>query len=405
MAALTRMMVALLRVSARLLPTDRRVWVQALSAEAASVPAGRRRLAWLAGGAWFAVRQSVSADRLGYPLVLAAAAGTAWSAWSGPAGDSAVAVNRVDVITIAVLLAGLPWVIRLVRGPVANTRLARAVRGGGYAAVLALVLVKAAVERVAYAPPNNARGVAVAWLGEGAFLIVMAGYAAVILVSTARRSPGSPGSVVIGIGAGGAIGVVAYTLGPLGFPLRFAGSWPSLGYDAAMAAGILLAACAPVAAGLIAARRARPAGSRTGREAGRSGSATGRASGRSGSRVGQGAGRGGSRVGQGAIAGLCTGATAALVVAVLSTATIALLPHDAGLREWAIGHVGQWTPGTPILGVRLGYVAGASAFAAGYLLVLVLGPLLGCGLGAWAASATGARLPRRARTWEQPGYK
>jgi hypothetical protein len=108
-------------------------------------------------------------------------------------------------------------------------------------------------------------------------------------------------------------------------------------------------------------------------------------------------------VGQGAIAGLCTGATAALVVAVLSTATIALLPHDAGLRDWAVGHVGQWTPGTPILGVRLGYVAGASAFAAGYLLVLVLGPLLGCGLGAWAASVTGARLPRRARTWEQPG--
>ncbi len=105
--------------------------------------------------------------------------------------------------------------------------------------------------------------------------------------------------------------------------------------------------------------------------------------------VGQGAGRSGSRVGQGAIAGLCTGATAALVIAVLSTATIALLPHDTGLRDWAVGHVGQWTPGTPILGVRLGYVAGASAFAAGYLLVLVLGPLLGCGLGAWAASATG----------------
>jgi hypothetical protein len=157
-----------------------------------------------------------------------------------------------------------------------------------------------------------------------------------------------------------------------------------------MVAGMLLAACAPMAAGLAAARGA-----------GRPGSGTGR----SGSRAGQGAGRSGSRTGQGAIAGLCTGATAALVIAVLSTATIALLPHDAGLRDWAVGHVGQWTPGTPILGVRLGYVAGASAFAAGYLLVLVLGPLLGCGLGAWAASATGARPPwrRRVRTWAQPG--
>lgn len=390
MAALTRMMAALLRGSAGLLPADRRVWVQALSAEAASVPAGRRRLAWLAGGAWFAVRQSLSADLLGYPLILAAVAGTAWSAWSGPAGDSAVAINRVDVIAIAVLLVGLPWVVRLARGPVANTRLARVVRGGGYAAVLALVLVKAAVERVADAPPNNAHGAAVAWLGEAVFLIVMAGYATVILVSTARRSPGSPGSVAIGIGAGTAIGVIAYALGPLGYPLRFTGSWPSLGYDAAMVAGMLLAACAPVAAGLAAARGA-----------GRSGSGTGR----SGSRAGQGAGRSGSRTGQGAIAGLCTGATAALVIAVLSTATIALLPHDAGLRDWAAGHVGQWTPGTPILGVRLGYVAGASAFAAGYLLVLVLGPLLGCGLGAWAASATGARplWRRRVRTWAQPG--
>lgn len=86
MAALTRMMAALLRVSARLLPADRREWALALSAEAASVPAGRRRLAWLAGGAWFSVRQSVSAGRLGYPLVFAAAvAGAAWSAWSRPA--------------------------------------------------------------------------------------------------------------------------------------------------------------------------------------------------------------------------------------------------------------------------------------------------------------------------------
>ena len=202
MAALTRMMAALLRASARLLPADRREWALALSAEAASVPAGRRRLAWLAGGAWFSVRQSVSAGRLGYPLVFAAAvAGAAWSAWSGPAGDSAIAINRVDVIAIAMMLAGLPWAVRRVRGPVAATRLARAVRGSGYAAVLALALVKAAVERVADAPPNNSHGAAVAWLGEAAFLLVIAGYAAVILVGTARRSPAFPASVTIGIGA------------------------------------------------------------------------------------------------------------------------------------------------------------------------------------------------------------
>jgi len=376
MAALTRMMAALLRVSARLLPADRREWALALSAEAASVPAGRRRLAWLAGGAWFTVRQSVS-GRLGYRLAFAAAAaGTAWTAWSGPAGDSAVVVNRVDIIAIAVMLAGLPLAVRRVRGPVAGTRVARAVRGGGYAAVLALVLVKAAVERVADAPPNNTHGAAVAWLGEAAFLAVMAGYAAVILVGTARRSPALPASVTIGIGAGAGVGLLAYALGPLGFPLRFAGSWPSSGYDAAMIAGFLLAAGAPVAAGLAAARRVQPSGSGRPQLAG-------------------------SRIGQGAIAGLCTGAAAALVVAVLSTATIALLPHDAGFRDWAAGHIGHWTPVvgevTPVVGPRLGYVAGNSAFAAGYLFVLLLGPLLGCGLGAWAAFSTSVRSPRGRR--------
>ena len=54
-------------------------------------------------------------------------------------------------------------------------------------------------------------------------------------------------------------------------------------------------------------------------------------------------------------------------------------------------HIGQWTPitghWTPILstGTRLGYMAGNSAFAAGYLIVLLLSPLLGCAFGAWGA--------------------
>ncbi len=119
-------------------------------------------------------------------------------------------------------------------------------------------------------------------------------------------------------------------------------------YDAAIALGALLALGAPVAAGRVATRRA-------------DGSMPAR-----------------SRVRQGAMAGLCTGAAAALVVAALSTATIALLPYDAGLRNWAAGHIGQWTPVVgqvaPVVGTRVGYVAGNSAFAAGYLIVLLLSP-------------------------------
>jgi hypothetical protein len=235
------------------------------------------------------------------------------------------------------------------------------VRTGGYAAILALVLVKTAVRRVADAPPNNLGGAAGAWISEAVFLALMTGYAAVILAYTARRVPTGRAAVAIGTSAGAAIGVVAYALGPLGFPLRFTGFWPTHLYDAAMALGVLLALSAPVCAGVSAARgaaRPRPAG---------------------------------SRARQGAMAGLCTGATAALVVAVLSTATIALLPYVAWLRQWAGGHIGHWTPVVghwgPVVGpgTRFGYVAGNSAFAAGYLIVLLLGPLLGCALGACGA--------------------
>jgi len=98
------------------------------------------------------------------------------------------------------------------------------------------------------------------------------------------------------------------------------------------------------------------------------------------------------------MAGLWSGTMAALVVAVLSTATIALLPYDSGLQHWAIAHIGHWIPaaGQVPLHSRLGYVAGNSAFAAGYLAVLLIGPLACC---AFAAGAAGVRLrsPRRRR--------
>jgi hypothetical protein len=353
---LTRVTLVLLRYAVRALPGHRQVWARALWTEADEVPDGWLRLTWLAGGARLIVREAVLGRRLGYSLAFAgAAAVTAWSSWSGPPGDPAIVINRVDVIAIAVILAGLPWAIRRARGPIAGGRRARVVRTGGYAALLALVLVKAAVERVADAPPNN-QGSMRAWIGEIVFLTVMAGYAVVILTCTSRRSPAVPANVAIGVATGAGVGLLAYALGPLGCPLRFTGWWPSRLYDAAMAAGVLLAVCAPVTVGLVAARRA----------------------GRSLPNM--------SRARHGAMAGLCTGAAAALVVSVLSTATIALLPHDTGLRDWASSHVGQWTPivgqVTPVIGLRLGYVAGASAFAAGYLLVLLLSPLFGCGLGA-----------------------
>jgi len=367
MNGLTRAMAAALRCLAALVPAGRREWAEAIRAEAAEVPAGRQRLNWLAGGVRLTVQEAARGRRSWYSLAFAAAAaGMAWNAWSGPPGDSAIEINRIDVIVIVVILAGLPWIVRRARGPVADARLARLVRTGGYVTVLALVVVKSAVERVADAPPNNLSGPAVAWTGEAVFLAVMASYAAVILVFSARRSPALPATVAFGTVAGIAVGLLVYVLGPLGFPLRFTGPWPARLYDAAMALGVLLALGAPAVAGRRAGR-ALPAGA-------------------------------GAR--QGAMAGLCFGTAAALVVAVLSTATIAILPYDAGFRHWAISHVGQWTPAvgqlTSILHPRLGYVAGNSAFAAGYLVVLLVSPLAGCAFGAWGAHPRpGSRGERR----------
>jgi hypothetical protein len=358
---LTQVMTAALRRLTALMAADRREWTEAMLAEAAEVPAGWRRLSWLTGGMRLTIREAARAHRPWFPAAFAAmATGIAWTAWSGPPGDPAIAVNRADVLAIVVILAGLAWTFRRTRGPVAAARWMRLVRTGGYTAILALVLVKSAVERVAYAPPNNnLEGPAVAWSGEVVFLAVMASYAAVVLISTAQRSPVLPATLTIGTSTGLVLGVAAYLLGPLGFPLRFTGTWPARLYDVALGLGVLLALYAPVAAGLAAVRRAGgslPAG---------------------------------SRFRQGAMAGLWSGTVAALVVAVLSTATIAILPYDSGLQQWATGHIGQWIPAAGevprLLQPRLGYVAGNSAFAAGYLAVLLIGPLACCVFGAGGA--------------------
>lgn len=368
MNGLSRAMAVVLRRAMALVSGSRRDWAEAIWAEAAEVPAGWQRLSWLAGGLRLTVREAARGRRLWYPLAFAsAAAGTAWSAWPGPPGDPAIEINRIDVIAVVAILAGLSGVVGRARGPVADSRMPGLVRAGGYAAILALVLVKSAVERVADAPPNNLQAAAVAWAGEAVFLAVTAGYAAVIMVCTARRSPLVPATMAIGLTAGVPLGVLAYLLGPLGFPLRFAGPWPAGLYDAAMALALLLGLFGPAAAGLTAVRRAdpsRPARSRAGR---------------------------GAVAGQGTMAGLWCGAAAALVVTILSTATIAVLPYDVALQNWAVGHIGHWAPAvgqvTPVLHPRVGYIAGNSAFAAGYLLVLLISPLAGGVLGACGACA------------------
>ncbi|HEX3489051.1 MAG TPA: hypothetical protein VHU92_06895 [Streptosporangiaceae bacterium] len=199
-------MATALRRMAVLMPADRRQWAEAVCAEADEAPAGRHRVSWLAGGLWLTVRQARLNDKLRLPLAFAAAAGgVAWAAWAGRPGDPAVMINRVDVLALAVLLVALHWAARRVGGPVAGSRLARLGRAGGYAAILALVLAKSAVERVADAPPNNHAGPAVAWTGEVIFLVcllVFAGWIELVMTSAIGRArPSATTLIALLVGA------------------------------------------------------------------------------------------------------------------------------------------------------------------------------------------------------------
>ncbi len=216
MGGLTRALSALLRHSARLLPAERRAWAEAAWAEAGEVPAGRRRLEWLAGGVWMAASQARVVRRAGWWLVFGAvAAGVVRLGWPGTAASPATAINRVDAVAVVVILSGLPWAVRRMFGPAGGSRLSRVLRAAGYAGILALTVVKASAERFGYPHDANPGEAGLLWPGEIVFLVVMAGYAVGILAVTARRAPTAPAALAIGSAAGAAAGMALYARGNL----------------------------------------------------------------------------------------------------------------------------------------------------------------------------------------------
>ena len=170
------------RAAARLVPAERRDWAEALWAEADEVPPGLARLAWRAGGMRLIAREALLMRRAGRSLVFAAAAAwVAWAAWPGPAGNVATAVARVDVVTVLLVLAGLPLLARWLFGPPAAGPMARVLRAGAYAAVLALTVAKGRVEQVVNAPPvvayqathGGLAPLSYTWFAETVFLLIV----------------------------------------------------------------------------------------------------------------------------------------------------------------------------------------------------------------------------------------
>jgi len=311
-------------------------------------------------------------------VFLAATAGLVWAAWPGAAANPATLINRVDVTAAVAMLAGLPWLARRVFGPAGDGWLARTVRAAGYAVVFALVAVKAAVERSEYAAHSGRAWLAGAWAGEIIFLVVIAAYVAGVLAVTARRPPFSPVALAIGTGAGAAAGLLMYALPPAGRWSHITVGWLAGLYGVARTLALPVALGTAIAAGLMAARRAR-------RSRGQLPLADVRAR-------------------QGMAAGLCAGAVAALVFCLLSTGSVALLPHLVKplLWEFTGPRPPVWTLGGAHLPRPTMYNAALSQFemsvadtAAGYLLALICFPLFGAGLGAWgglfAAGYSGRR--------------
>jgi len=322
----------------------------------------------------------------------AAAAGLAWAGWPAAPSTVTTVINRVDVVVVTLLLAGLPRLARRVLGPASTRWPARLLRAGGYLALLVLLAAKTGAARAAGPGLAGAPALAGVVAGEIVFLAVVAVYLGWVLVVTSRRPVAGPAALATGTAAGAAAGVLMFLLPPRGGLLHLHASWQADLYRAGQVLAILLALATGIAAGVLTARR-------TGRR----------------DRAGD-AGRQlplpEARARQGLAAGLCAGMTAALVASVLHTGSVALLPHQVQPLHWVFNAADQRQRPVTIKSVTdnlnqlepafaanglVDFEMSLADTAAGYLLVLVFFPLFGAGLGAWCA------LGAAGRPGQQPG--
>ena len=367
---LTRVMAAVARALAWLLPAGRRDWAAAVWAEAHEAPPGLARLAWRAGGAWVLAREALMPRRLGRAALFAAAAGAAaWAAWPQP-GVGHAAVSQFHVIATVLLLAGLPLLARRFFGPATPSRAGRSLRVFCCAAILALLPAFALVAVFANLTParpayryifcvaqgwSNTQGCGGApgrstggppWAGEIALLLMTAAYLGVILFLTSRRSQVTRGTLAIGTGTGLLFGVVMYAVAPLGLTNDATDPWlPGSRADPLVALAWILLFGGPAAAGVLAAWRGRgPGGAALPRNV---------------------------RIGQGIAAGVLANGIAALFTTALGTGTVALMLRSAWLLHW-LNHGHQLTA---IAAYR--YEATASSGANVYLFMLIWFPVIG----------------------------
>jgi hypothetical protein len=363
-----RRAVAAGRGTVRLVAGGRRDWAEAVWAEAHEVPPGLPRLAWRAGAVWLMAREALMVYRPGRALLFAvAAAVAAWAAWPDSSAGHAAA-DQFGVIATVVLLAGLPLLARRFFGPVSDSRAARFLRVGGYAAILALMPAFAVVApfpftvpqsgvdlRVFYAsgnPRSDLPGTSSGgppWQGEIPLLLLTAGYVVAIGWVTSRRSRVAPATLAAGTGAGIVFGLVMYSVAPLGLSKDATNPWlPGSQIDPLVALAWILLFGVPVAAAGIAGWRYRgPGRSHPSADA---------------------------RIGQSVAAGVLANLVGALLVTVLGLGTIALTIKAPWLRPWV--YHGQHLSAAAAYSHELA-ASGSSGNTGMYAVMCVIFPFIG----------------------------
>jgi hypothetical protein len=366
MDRLTRMLTGLLRCLAGLLGEHRRAWVHALLAETGDQPTPSARLAWLGGGLWLVARE-VLMNRILQPLAFTAgAAGLMWIAWPGAATNSATPVNRMYVVGTLLLLAGLPLLVRRYAGPVRQGWGPRVARAGGYAVVLALIAATTVQQRIGSQLGRYFPVILPVWAMDVGFLLIIAGYVAGLLILTSRRVQFARRVLPTALGIGALSAGVLYPLAPFGINDTAEATAHSLHGGPVVAADYLVLACFALAALAVPAAVHAAATRLAGRD---------------------------RRLGiltparQALLATAGAMATAAILVAMVTTLTIALSPHHfTGPHQGAgDGICPTCEPSTIVIpaNLRREYSFEDSVNGAGDgAIALLVVPLIGAALGA-----------------------
>ena len=366
MDRLSRMLAWLVRSLAGLLGEHRRDWVHALLAETDDQPSPAARLAWLGGGLWLVAREVLMNRIMQVLAFVAGAVALVWIGWPGASTNSATPVNRMYVVGALVLLAGLPLLVRRYVGPVRPGWGPPVARAGGYGVVLALISGIAVQQRIGSQLGRYFPVILPIWVMDVGFLLILAGYVAGLLVLTSRRVRFTRRVLPVSLGMGTLTAAVLYALAPFGINDTAETAAHSVHGGRVVAANYLVLACFVVAALAVplavhaAATRLADRDSRPG------------------------------ILGPARQALLATGgamATAAILVALFTTVTIALWPHHVTGPQQAAGDGNCPTcePSTVVIptGLRQEYAFEDRVNGAGDgAIALLVVPLVGVALGA-----------------------